>query len=74
MIQTEEVPQRLALVEGKCRLGLSAMEVCEWVAGMHTYVAAVAYGSCHTLGPLYRKKRSYVTQYTLTLLHRNKIV
>lgn len=52
VIQIEEGHQRLVLGEGKCRAGLSAMEEYEWVAGRRTYVAEVAYGSYHTLGPL----------------------
>ena len=51
-IQIAEGRQSLDLEEGKCRVGLFAMEVCEWAAGKHTYAAEVAYGSYRTLGPM----------------------
>lgn len=57
VIQIAEECQRLVLEEGKCRLGLFAMEECEWAAGTHTYAAEVAYGSHHTLGPMPRERR-----------------
>lgn len=52
VIQIVEGHQTLAPVEGRCKLGLSAMEVCEWVAGRNTCAAGVAYGSHHTINPV----------------------